>query len=200
MTASQQAAPPLGLRERGKRRRTDQILDAARALLREEPDRQLTVERIAGRAELSAPTVFNLIGPREKIWAALADQALGDLDLIRFRSIADPHDRARAIVDAVVTMVCSDAPIFRALLAHWTQSVRLADHDPTGELMACLRGASEGNSPASRYDTRRLAELISAGMIGLIHQWGAGLMTDRALHARGRDLVDVVFDAAWCQR
>ena len=77
--------PATGLRERGKQRRTEQILAAARELLRESPDKALTVERIAARAEVSAPTVFNLIGRRERIWAALADKGLADLDLRALR-------------------------------------------------------------------------------------------------------------------
>ena len=42
--------PSPGLRERGKRRRTERILDAALELLREDPEGNLTVERIADRA------------------------------------------------------------------------------------------------------------------------------------------------------
>src|SRR5580693_5403697 len=85
-----------GLRERGKRRRSKQILDAARVLLRQAPDQELTVERIAARAELSPQTVYNLIGRREHIWGALADDALDALNLPRFAAIADPRDRGRA--------------------------------------------------------------------------------------------------------
>jgi AcrR family transcriptional regulator len=195
-----ETSPTAGLRERGKQRRTTQILAAARELLRQFPEEPLTVERIAARAELSPPTVFNLVGPRDKIWAALADQALGDLDLTALRTIDDPQQRARSIVAAVISMVCDDAPVFRALLANWKDSARLIDHDPTGELLACLREASDRNGMAPRYDMRRLAELISAGMIGLMHQWAAGLMSNRALRARGSDLVDIAFAAAWPPR
>jgi AcrR family transcriptional regulator len=196
VTENLDAGRPVGLRERGKQRRTDQILAAARELLRQSPEQPLTVERIAARAELSPPTVFNLVGPRDKIWAALADQALAELDLNELRTIDDPQVRARSIVDAVVGMVCADAPVFRALLANWKQSARLIDHDPTGELLACLQEAADRSGIAPTFDLRRLAELISAGVIGILHQWSAGLMSDRALRTRGRDLVDVAFAAA----
>lgn len=191
MTTSQQDLPTLGLRELGKQRRVDQILDAARELLRDSSDQPLTVERIAVRAQVSAPTVFNLVGTRDKIWAALADDALGQLDLRALRTVADPQVRARAIIGAVITMICADAPVFRALLANWIDSARLVDHDPTGELLACLEQVAT-NQPTA-YAPKRLAELISAGLIGLVHQWGAGLMSDRALAARGRDVVDIAF-------
>lgn len=181
-------APADGLRERGKRRRTQQILDAARELLREAPDEPLTVEKIAARAEVSQPTVFNLVGRRDAIWAALADQSLADLDFERFEAIADPQDRARVIVDSVIGMVCADAPVFRALLANWTQSARVIHHDPTNALAKCFAGC-EGVKP------RRAAELVAAGLIGVVHQWAAELITDKQARRRGRDLVDMAFRA-----
>jgi AcrR family transcriptional regulator len=191
------AAPSeLGLRERGKQRRVAQILDAAQALLREEPERPLTVERIAGRAEVSAPTLFNLIGTREMIWAAIADRALGELDLGGLGRVADPQVRAQRIVGAVISMMCADAPVFRALLVNWRLSAQLVDNDPTRELLVCLREAERSGAIRQGVNLRRSAELISAGLIGIAHQWGAGLIGDDALRRRGRDLVDMAFAAA----
>ena len=48
------ASQALGLRERGKLRRTERILDAALELLREDPNQNLTVDRISERAECDA--------------------------------------------------------------------------------------------------------------------------------------------------
>jgi AcrR family transcriptional regulator len=170
----------------------DRILEAARELLRETPDQSLTVERIAARADVSQPTVFNLVGPREKIWAALADASLERLDLDGLRVVEEPQERARAIVDAVLGMVCDDAPVFRALLANWKQSARVIHHDPTDALAGCL-AACEG------LDARRTAQLVSAGLIGLVHQWSAALITDAEAHQRGRALVDLAFLAGRAQ-
>jgi uncharacterized protein YcfJ len=110
--------------------------------------------------------------------------------------IDDPHERASAIVDAVIRMVCADASVFRALLANWKQSALMVDHDPTGELVACLREAQRDGLISAGTDPRQHAQLISAGLIGIVHQWGAGLIGDRALHGRGRYLVDVVFGSS----
>jgi AcrR family transcriptional regulator len=181
-------ASPLagGLRERGKRRRSKQILDAARVLLREAPDQELTVERIAARAELSPQTVYNLIGRREHIWGALADDALDALDLPRFAAIADPRVRGTAIVQAVIDMVCDDAPVFRHLLAHWAQSALFIDHDPTAALTDCFLQVGDPRP-------RRTAELVGAGLIGILHQWAAELISDDGARERGRDLVSLAF-------
>jgi AcrR family transcriptional regulator len=181
-------ASPLagGLRERGKRRRSKQILDAARVLLREAPDQELTVERIAARAELSPQTVYNLIGRREHIWGALADDALDALNLPRFAAIADPRVRGTAIVQSVIDMVCDDAPVFRHLLAHWAQSALFIDHDPTAALTDCFLQVGDPRP-------RRTAELVGAGLIGILHQWAAALISDDGARERGRDLVSLAF-------
>jgi AcrR family transcriptional regulator len=176
-----------GLRERGKRRRSKQILDAARVLLREAPSEELTVERIAARAELSIQTVYNLIGRREHIWGALADDSLAGLDLPQFSAMVDPRARGTAVVGAVIDMVCHDAPVFRHLLARWAQSALFIDHDPTVQLTACFAQAGDSRP-------RRTAELVAAGLIGILHQWAAELISDDGARERGRDLVALSFD------
>ena len=65
-------APPLDGRERGKRRRTGEILTAARELLNELPAEEVTASRIAARAGVAPMTIFNLIGTRDDLWAAIA--------------------------------------------------------------------------------------------------------------------------------
>lgn len=176
----------MGLRERGKRRRTASILRAARELLRENPQRDLTVERIAARAEVSPQTVFNLVGRREEIWSHLADESLGQLSLERFAEVADPRQRARAIVAAVIDVVCDEGPVFRAILENWAHTAKLIHHDPTNALAACFR---------ERYGrrARRIAQLVAAGLVGVMHQWAAGLISDDEARARGDELVALAF-------
>jgi AcrR family transcriptional regulator len=188
------AGPQVGLRERGKQRRIDRILNAALEILREEPPSALTSERIAERAEVAPMTVFNLVGNREQLWAALIERAMAGLD---YESIGapDPQERARAIVDEVTRVLCSDAPVFRALLAGWSRDVPVA-HDPTEQFVRCLRDAAAAGAIAGDLDARRLGELMAASVRGTIHQWTAGLLSDRAFRRRAREMVDLVFAAA----
>lgn len=190
------SARPPGLRERGKQRRVERILTAARELLREAPEQPLTVDRIAERAEVSAPTVFNLVGRREQIWSALVDQGLGALDFDGLALIEDPQERARTIVGSVIGMVTADGEVFRAILANWSQSAQMVAHDPTRALLECFRDAASSGAIVGGRDLRRRAELVSAGLIGIVHQWGAGLISDREARSRGRDLVNFAFAAA----
>src|SRR5437899_11485027 len=120
MTQPAQAANSSGgLRERGKQRRTERILDAALQLLREDPAQNLTIDRIAERAEVAPMTVYNLIGTRDQIWTALVDRALKDVDPHAITA-SDPQERARRIVDAYVRALRADAPVFTALLSGWS--------------------------------------------------------------------------------
>ncbi len=187
---------PGGLRERNRERRIARILEATRELLREAPHESPSVERIAQRAEVAPATVFNLIGPRESIWAALADDMLAAVDLSPPDDAEDPLVHATAIVTAVVDTFCADAAVYRHVLAHWTQSARLLRSDPTPQLVACLRAAAGRGQIRADLDLRRLGTTITTACGGAAHQWGAGLISDRTLRDRCRTAVDVAFAAA----
>jgi AcrR family transcriptional regulator len=193
--ASRVEEPSPGLRERGKRRRTERILDAALEQLREDPEGNLTVERIADRAEVSPMTVFNLVGNREQLWSAMADRALEGLDVDSITA-DDPQERARRIVDAVVRILRSDAAVFRALLSGWSKGGHVLAQDPTNALIQCLQDAADAGHIRAEVNLRRYGEVMSAGLIGTIQQWTAGLLGDRAFGTRARAVVDVVFAAA----
>jgi AcrR family transcriptional regulator len=196
MSQPAEAAPqPLGLRERGKQRRTKRILDAALQLLREDPEQNLTLERIAERAEVAPMTVYNLVGTRDQIWTKLVDRMLGGIDL-RSITAPDPQERARRIVDAYVRVLRTDAPVFTALLSGWSASGRVLHDDPTRALIECLQEAADAGDLSPGIDVRRHGEVMAAGLLGTIHQWTAGVLSDRAFGARARAVVDIVFAAA----
>jgi AcrR family transcriptional regulator len=199
MTTSRPDAPataaPMGLRERNKLRRADRILTSALELIREDPDQNLTVERIAERAEVAPMTIFNLIGTRDQVWTALADRALVGLDLHAITA-RDPHQRARRIVDAIVDALSADADVFRVLLSNWHRSARVLAADPTDVFAECLHEAISTGRVDPDTDVRRLAGVMATGLVGAIQQWTAGLHTERSFRTRSRDVVDVAFKAA----
>jgi AcrR family transcriptional regulator len=187
------SAEPLGLRERGKQQRVDRILTAALDLLREEG--AVTTERLAERAEVAPMTIFNLVGNREQLWTAMIDRALAGLDVTRFAR-KPPQERARAIAREVARILAADGAVFRALLAQYSATGHAFAGDPTHELVACLRAAAEEGTIDAGANVRRLGELLSAGLLGVIQQWATGLISDRELGRRAVDIVDLVFAAA----
>lgn len=186
-----------GLRERNKARRAQQILDATRELIRSDPDRSPTVEEIAARAEVAPATVFNLVGPRERIWAALADEALAEAHerIAAHPKEADPHQSARLIVATTLDVLLADAAVYRHALAHWSESGKLLERDPTSELRDCLIAARDAGILAADLDLGALARIVATTCTGAMHQWAAGLIGERALRQRCVAAVDLVFAA-----
>ena len=81
-----------GLRERNKERRRQGILDAALELLRVNDIGSVTIEQIAARAEVSPPTVYNLVGTREQLLVALVDRVMEGL----VESLSESGEQAEA--------------------------------------------------------------------------------------------------------
>lgn len=181
------------LRERNKLRRTNQILDAALSLMREDPESVPTVQRIAMRAEVSPMTVFNLMGTRDDLWLASVKHALRGVDR-RTRPPAEPRQRADHIVTDVVRVLCADAAVFRALLKNW-HGDPLPGLDPTPDLVECFQMARESGT-ISGIDPQLYGEVVATGLLGAISQWATGMLHDRALRARVAAIVDIAFTAA----
>ncbi|BDB44004.1 MULTISPECIES: TetR/AcrR family transcriptional regulator [Mycobacterium] len=181
-------------RERGKRLRAQRILSAARDLIHERPDDSPTIPEVAARAGVAPMTIFNLIGTRDDLWAALANESLAEWQDVA-SEVADPHQRARKIVDEVMRIISAEAPVWRALVSGWRDSGRVLEREPSGALVACLRQAADEGHLAPGVDVRRLGAMIFSGLVGIVHQWAAGLIGDRAMRRRARDLVDIAFAA-----
>jgi hypothetical protein len=125
----------------------------------------------------------------------MADRALESLDVQSIRA-DDPRERAHKIVDAVVRVLRSGPAVFRELLSGWSHSGWVLAHDPTQTLIECLHDAAAAGHLKPDVNLRRYGEVMAAGLVGTIHQWTAGLLTDRAFGIRARAVVDVVFAAA----
>jgi AcrR family transcriptional regulator len=187
-------SPPLDGRERGKRRRIGEILSAARELLNELPADEVTTSRIAARAGVAPMTIFNLIGTRDDLWAAIADASLMEINQAS-SEIDDARERARAIADQFMTAIISEAPVWRALISSWRDSGRVLEGEPTSALLACFEDAVDQGYLAQDVDIRRLVATILSGIVGAAHQWAAGLISDRGMRRRASDLVDLAFAA-----
>lgn len=180
--------------DRGKRERRKRILRAARELVREDPA-GFTTQALASRAGVSPATVFNLVGTREEIWAALGDEVLGGMDFAAHRS-AVPLDRARGIVDVVVDAIEEDPIVVRALILAWSESGTVIQQDPTYAFIRALEEAAEESERPAPALAARLGELLSTGLVGGVHQWAAGLVDAAQLRARLHLLVEVLHHAA----
>jgi AcrR family transcriptional regulator len=173
----------------------DRIAEAGLELLREDPGQQLTVERVAKRAEVATMTVYNLVGGRDELWTLLVDRGLGQLDPATIID-EDPRARALSIARAYVDAICADPAVFRALFSEWTGAGRVLLRDPTRDLTACLREAAESGQIDSAADVRELGEIMSAALLGTTHLWTVGYLSDERFRERASTLVEALFMAA----
>lgn len=106
-----------GLRELHKDERRAQILLAARDLVTEGGLDALTMRAVAERAGLSVPTVYNLIGSRADVVAALLD-AGGDqlVALLADDQPRDPVGRVVTASEALATVVTPNIAVVTAVL------------------------------------------------------------------------------------
>ena len=163
--------------------------------MREHSHEAVTLEQIAARADVSEMTIFNLVGNRAQIWASLAERALAQADP-RVNAICDPRRRAEALVDAITDVVIANAEVFRAAVHSWSGRARVVAGDPTSALEACFADAKAAGAMAATVRPRHTAELVSAALLGVMHQWAGGIIDDRQLVTRARDMVDLAFAAA----
>ncbi|MFD3546353.1 TetR/AcrR family transcriptional regulator [Streptomyces sp. NPDC058655] len=182
-----------GLRERHKARRRSRILDATRELLRESPESVISTERIAERAEVSPATVYNLVGPREKIWEALAVAFTEELE---GRLAARRAGGPREVVRSTVQLFVGDPVVSRRMVRGWQESGLVLDRGPLVHLRRAMADARAGGLLRADVDPDALAAVVSASCAGALHQWVAALIDDDRFLARALFAVDVALAAA----
>lgn len=173
------------MRERNKRARIQRILDAARELLRDGDIRTVTLQQIAQRAEVAPGTVFNLIGPRDRLFAALIDQTHEQVaHAIAKGSPDDPLLRTRRIVATLVKIFAADPDVFRQVLRHWPESGTTLRSSPYPLIRQALADAQTAGMMRPDIDADHVAAAILATCVGTLHQWSAAIISDRAFRER----------------
>jgi AcrR family transcriptional regulator len=182
-------------RDRNKQRRRERILDAAAELLRHNAHDSITLEQIARGAQVAEMTIFNLIGNRAQIWAALAERCLAETVGVEAIDSGDPYEQAMAVADAITRVLLDERHVFRAVLRTWTSTARVMLADPTTALRACFAAAVRREVVVADLDTHAAAELLSAALLGVAHEWAADAISDDVMMTRARDMVSIAFAA-----
>lgn len=186
-----------GLRERQKVARRARILEAAGELLRERPDDPLTTERIAERAEVAPATVYNLVGPRDKIWEALAASFLEELERRLDEGRArNAVGRTREVVAQTVELFIENRSVSRRILIEWEQSGLMLSRGPLGHLRLALTDAQRTGVLRADVDVEMLAGVVASAGVGVTHQWIAGLIDEQQFSDRALLALDVALAAA----
>ena len=116
MSELSQAFPKDSVRESAKNERRQRILGAARVILRELGHQELSIRTLAVRANVTTPTIYNLIGSKQEILLALADQTLKELELAHHVSTTvDPIEKAEEVINGTVAIYKRDESYSRQL-------------------------------------------------------------------------------------
>ncbi|MDJ0467091.1 TetR/AcrR family transcriptional regulator [Streptomyces sp. H27-C3] len=182
-----------GLREQHKDQRRLRILDATRQLLRDSPETVITTERIAERAEVAPATVYNLIGPRDKIWEALA---AGFMDELERRLAALEANDPREVVRSTVQLFVGDPVVSRRMVREWDESGLVLDRSPLTQLRQAMADAQTQGLLRADIHTDALAATVATSCVGVLHQWVAALIDDDQFLARALFALDVALAAA----
>ncbi|MBW5420623.1 TetR family transcriptional regulator [Streptomyces sp. BG9H] len=182
-----------GLRARHKAQRRGRILEATRELLRESPESVISTERIAARAEVSPATVYNLIGPRDKIWEALAADFMDELES---RLGAEGAGDAREVVRSTVQLFVGDPVVSRRMVREWEDSGLVLRRGPLTHLRRALADARARGLLRADVDTDALAAVVSTACLGALHQWVAAMTDDDQFLVRTLLALDVALAAA----
>jgi len=110
-----------GLRERGKARRKERIIESAKRLLAAGGLEAMSLRRLADEAELSVRTLYSLVGGKEQVLVAVMqhnhDRVLADLLDIDEQN---PVEKLIAFVESTYRIIAEDAaaqkPLMRVLM------------------------------------------------------------------------------------
>ncbi|MDJ0787585.1 MAG: TetR/AcrR family transcriptional regulator [Myxococcota bacterium] len=191
-----------GLRERNKARRRHAILESALELLRHNALEDVTIEQIAARAEVSSPTVYNLVGTREQLLGSLIDRVMEDLvaTLEKREGELDPIDEARFAVEQSARAFVADGEAYRQIvraLGSFPASGSPLAVDPVQLHIQAMKGAQEMGTLRPELDPTALGRQSYIAYIAALIAWAAESLTDRGfLVAAHHGLMTVVAAAA----
>ena len=178
----------MALREEGKERRRQRILDAVVEILCESGLSGLSVAKIADRARVSVATLYNLIGPVDEIVGAMVGRMFKEFEAIRLEPNAseNPIDAIYRFVDATVEHFQEDPARYQAMVRAIFQLNLSQGQSPlvvhTAERnQKSLRALIEESSrlalirPGANPD--RLAEQMLTGQMSLLQDWSIALIS-----------------------
>ena len=142
--------PEVSIRERGKAERRVRIVETARELVTTGGVEALSMRTLSVESGVSLPTIYNLIGGRDDVLAAVLDQLGTVFDAEVATSSTDALERCFEITDRLVDTMTTHATLARSIIAEGLTSL-LADVE---------------SSPFQRYGLALLTALAEASATG----------------------------------
>lgn len=179
--------PTSNLRAQNMQKRRDRLLAEARVLLTAQGFEALNLRELARLAEVTVPTIYNLIGNKEEVLVALFAEVLTEIEArIRDRAIGEPLARAGAVAEISTALFAEDEDYYRsAFLAVEYLNQSGAHHERVTQLYAWgERMATDGvlacqaaNLLRGRIAPALLGELILRSFRTTCREWAFAQIT-----------------------
>jgi AcrR family transcriptional regulator len=180
----------MGLRERQMGKRREQILDAARRLIRATGGTDFPMRRLAEEAEVSLVTPYNLFGSKSGVLYALLSDSLERLDhAVDVRPSAKPVDAVLELAGIAADIYASDAAFYRPLI-QFLLGVPDPQHRPRSVEQSLLRwtrtvdAAVDGGLLPATVDRDLLARQLLFTFVGVLEFWIQEDLDDDAFRAQ----------------
>lgn len=162
---------------RASQRRRQAIEDATRSLLRSRDATEISVSDIAERAEVSTATVYNLVGPRDRLLAAVLDGYVTRLaETLGKQPVREGFvETAVAVVTAACKESLADPLPLRAVLRELGPLDLAETKGPGIAELIIPRLMAAG---ASKDHAREAARLVVYAYRGALVSWAHGLIDD----------------------
>ncbi len=180
-------------RQQNAAARRSRIISTAAGMVADNGIQALTLRELAVAADVTVPTIYNLIGSKEVVIAAFIEQALDAIDreletLPQVRGI----ERALTIVDRTLDLYFADSKIYRAVFRGFQELETAQNNRFLGQMFrragslqeraveeACADGYLIG-----RLRTRPLAHNSLHAQHGATRMWAAGTLSRDLTRAR----------------
>jgi AcrR family transcriptional regulator len=186
----QEVVAPVGasVRDRSKARRRAAILDSTLTLLRTAPLDTVSIEAIAAAAGVAPATVYNLIGPRDRLLLACVDRVLESLvdDLVQHPVHDDPVAAARHIIERSCAAFIDDGDAFRQVVAAVNGLSRAGaslSMDPAQLQVTVMRAAHELGMLNEAADPVAIGRQVFLSFNGALFAWAARQLSDDGFRA-----------------
>jgi AcrR family transcriptional regulator len=178
------------LREKQQGKRREQILDAARRLVRATGGTDFPMHRLASEAEVALVTPYNLFGSKSGVLYALLNDSLERLDrAVGVRPAAKPVDAVLELAGIAADMYTSDSAFYRPLmqcvlgvrdLEHRPRAIERSERLWSRTVDAAVRGGLLSRS----VDGDLLARQLMITFIGALDLWVHEDLGDDAFRAQ----------------
>ncbi len=180
----------MGLREKQRGKRRDQILDAARRLIRATGGTDFPMRRLAEESEVSLVTPYNLFGSKSGVLYALLNDSLERLDReVDVRPSTKPVDAVLELAGIAADLYASDPEFYRPLI-RFLIGVADAEHRPRSLEQSLLRwtrtveAAVNGGLLPATIDRNLLARQLLITFVGVLELWIHEDLDDDAFRAQ----------------